>query len=240
MKKILCTGLIGLATLSLVGCGSEGKEPIVDNNKAAIENSVNKENNEGVTKTEDNNENGTGEKSDAKGEEQEKSNNESEVKFEEKSEEKSEAKADDKIEVKPENSVDKTERTFKITTKDSDYNIVKGEDIKTVGLGVADNIKKILGTISNKYFDNKTIELTTIENANGKKIAVVNLVGDENYWHQRMQGSAGGQVTQYTLIDNVLQKNYDGYWIDGVKFTLNGKSIHDNGHNSGLATTTYR
>ncbi|MGK0467601.1 MAG: hypothetical protein ACJAX4_002903 [Clostridium sp.] len=38
-----------------------------------------------------------------------------------------------------------------------------------------------------------------------------------------MQGSVGGEITEYTLIENILQREYKSYWTDGVKFTLYGK-----------------
>ena len=136
--------------------------------------------------------------------------------------------------------VDKTERVFKIVTKNADYKVVNGGEVKTLGLGVAENIKKILSTVSSEYFDNKDIELKTIDTVDNKKIAVINLTGDEKYWNQKMQGSAGGQITEYTLIENVLQRDYKGYWVDGVRFTLNGKEIEDNGHIPELSKTTYR
>ena len=155
----------------------------------------------------------------------------------------SEDKSEGETTEKPNDNVDKTdktERTFKIVTKNVDYKVVNGGEVKTVGLGVAENIKKILSTISSKYFDNKDIELKTIDTVDNKKIAVINLTGDEKYWNQKMQGSAGGQITEYTLIENVLQREYKGYWIDGVRFTLNGKQIEDNGHIPELSKTTYR
>ena len=136
--------------------------------------------------------------------------------------------------------VDKTERVFKIVTKNVDYKVVNGGEVKTVGLGVAENIKKILDTVSSKYFDGNKIELKTIDTVDNKKIAVINLTGDEKYWNQKMQGSAGGQITEYTLIENVLQREYKGYWVDGVRFTLNGRQIEDNGHIPELSKTTYR
>lgn len=135
---------------------------------------------------------------------------------------------------------DKTERTFKIVTKNVDYEIVNDGEVKTVGLGVAENIKEILSTISTKYFDNNAVVLQTIETIDNKKIAVIDLTGDKDYWNQRMQGSAGGQITEYTLIENVLQRDYTGYWINGVRFTLNGKEVTNNSHCENLSKTTYR
>lgn len=150
-----------------------------------------------------------------------------------------EAQSTDKVESTVDKS-DKTERTFKIATKNVDYEVISGEDIKTVGLGVADNIKKILNTISTKYFDGKPLELKTIETVNNKKIAVINLGGDKNYWHQKMQGSTGGQITEYTLIENILQRKYKGYWINGLKFTLDGKPFEATEHSPNLDKTIYR
>lgn len=156
-----------------------------------------------------------------------------------KPEDKSEGETTEKPNDKSEEA-DKTERVFKIVTKNVDYKVVNGGEVKTVGLGVAENIKKILDTVSSKYFDGNKIELKTIDTVDNKKIAVINLAGDEKYWNQKMQGSAGGQITEYTLIENVLQREYKGYWVDGVRFTLNGKQIEDNGHIPELSKITYR
>ncbi|MBU3114444.1 hypothetical protein [Clostridium lacusfryxellense] len=57
-----------------------------------------------------------------------------------------EAKSTDKIESNIDKP-DKTERIFKIVTKNVDYKVISEKEIKTVGLGVSDNIKKILSTI---------------------------------------------------------------------------------------------
>lgn len=149
------------------------------------------------------------------------------------------AKPTDKIESNIDKP-DKTERIFKIVTKNVDYKVISEEEIKTVGLGVSDNINKILSTISTKYFDGKTLKLKTIETVNNKKIAVINLGGDKFYWNQRMQGSVGGEITEYTLIENILQREYKGYWIDGVKFTLNGKQFEATQHSSDLAKIIYK
>jgi hypothetical protein len=150
-----------------------------------------------------------------------------------------ETKSTDKVESNIDKP-DKTERIFKIVTKNVDYEVISKEEIKTVGLGVAENINKILSTISTKYFDGKPLELKTIETVNNKKIAVINLGGDKSYWDQRMQGSVGGEITEYTLIENILQREYKGYWIDGVKFTLDGKQVEATQHSSDLAKTIYR
>ncbi|WP_297636887.1 hypothetical protein [uncultured Clostridium sp.] len=226
MKKILIIGLITITTaISLVGCmGTNKDEPGKDTSTTQGESS-DKGNDSSEDKTND--------------------NKKPEVESEDKNDKKPEAEKEDnkkpstsdKEEVEKE---DKTERIFKVVTKDIDYKVVNGKEIKTVGLGVADNIKKILNQVSKDYFDGKTIELKDIETVNNKKIAIVNLGGSKDYWNQRMQGSLGGAITEYTLIENVLQREYKGYWIDGVKFTLDGKQLQESQHAEKLTQTTYR
>ncbi|MGL4848143.1 MAG: hypothetical protein ACRC28_04315 [Clostridium sp.] len=140
----------------------------------------------------------------------------------------------------PKPTEDKVERTFYLTTLNIDDKVENGGEIKTTGLGVAENLKVILEDVSKKYFDNEEITLTTIETIDNKKIAVVNLSSKSNYWEGRMQGSTGGKITSYTLIENVLQRKYTGYWVDGVKFTLNGKPLQDTGHATNLTKIIYR
>lgn len=135
---------------------------------------------------------------------------------------------------------DTTERVFKISSKNHNLEIVDGGEIRTIGLGVAENIREILSTISSQYFDGAAIELSTIDTINSKKIAVINLIDNGDYWYQSMQGSTGGQMTAYNLIENVLQRQYPGYWVDGVRFTLNGQSIANSEHCPDLSKTTYR
>lgn len=216
MKKLLCIGLISVTLLSFIDCSENKKTPPTEDKKTTTEDSTD-------TKT-----------STSKPEDQ------TEVKSETKSDVDTTAKPNADSTTKPTDETDKTERVFKIITKDENSKVVNDGEVKTVGLGVAENIKKILGTISSKYFDNNDIELETIHTVDNKKIALVNLTGDENYWNQKMQGSLGGEVTEYTLIENVLQRDYKGFWVDGVKFTINGKQVQDTGHCSKLSQTTYK
>ena len=102
-----------------------------------------------------------------------------------------------------------------------------------------DALKKKLETLakvlSETHFDNLPIQVVRIEEIDKKKIAIVNLKesaenqGITNYeklvgktWTTLyMQGSTGGTVTQTTLIETLLQREYKGQWIDGVKFLYN-------------------
>lgn len=267
MKKVFCMILIGVAGLSFVACGGNEKEQVIEDKKPVVQETIEEKAHESVENVEGEKPVEDIEKEDVEESEKEteKEEKEEEVKPEsEKPEGEEETKPEvekpkpevekpkpevEKPEVekpkpeveKPEvDNEDKVERTFKIKTKDDNSNIVSGGEIKTVGLGVAENIQKILGTVSSKYFGGQSLSLSRIENVGGKKIAVVNLGGDEAAWYNRLQGSAYAVATSYTLVENVLQRDYNGYWIDGVKFTINGGAIQDSGHAGDLVVTSYR
>ena len=118
-------------------------------------------------------------------------------------------------------------------------------------------LKKKLETLakilSETHFDNLPIQVVRIEEINKKKIAIVNLEesaenqGVTDYeklvgktWTTLyMQGSCGGTVTSTTLIETMLQREYQGQWIDGVQF------LYDNGpcdyeHAPSLKDVNYR
>ncbi|MGL5616295.1 MAG: hypothetical protein ACRDD2_08715 [Sarcina sp.] len=132
---------------------------------------------------------------------------------------------------------DNIKRSFKIVTKNKDFKVINNDEITTVGLTVAENLNKILGIISNKYFDNEVIELKEITN---NKTAIINLSGNADYWYNRIKHSSKGQITEYTLIENVLQRHYSGFWIDAVQFTINGDLIENIGYAPNLSKITYK
>lgn len=90
--------------------------------------------------------------------------------------------------------------------------------------------------LSEAYFSSLPIEVLRIEELDKKKIAVVNLkeasenkgktdpkdIKGKTWAFQYMQGSTGGTVTQTTLIETMLQREYQGEWVDGVKFLYEG------------------
>lgn len=108
-------------------------------------------------------------------------------------------------------------------------------------------------TLSENSFNNLPIEVLNIEEKNGKSIAVINLKeskenqGVNDYsklkgysWATKyFQGSTGGTITSKSLIETILQKEYAGEWIDGVKFLYNNKDI-DFEHVPDLANINYR
>lgn len=234
MKRLLCIILTAIITITFVGCGKKDKKSPNKDNPASIEDNSDK--NKPIKDTD------------------------SEKTEKPKSEEKDDvvdSPTSDKNESEPlitppapspepppaptpTPTPDTTERVFKISSKNHNLEIVDGGEIRTIGLGVAENIREILSIISSQYFDGSTIELSTIDTINSQKIAVINLIDNDDYWYQAMQGSTGGQMTAYNLIENVLQRQYPGYWVDGVRFTLNGQSITNSEHCPDLSKTTYR
>lgn len=111
----------------------------------------------------------------------------------------------------------------------------------------------LTSTLSEKYFDNLPIEVLNIEDVDGKKIAVINLMESKDNqvikevekfkgssWATLyFQGSTGGQVTSITLIETLLQREYEEQWIDGVKFLYNNETC-DYEHVPELGKVNYR
>ncbi|MGL4739707.1 MAG: hypothetical protein ACRC41_02760 [Sarcina sp.] len=268
MKKIFCIGLITVAALSFIACGNKDKNETAkqDTSVAVAENTIdqnsNNENNENTASKEneetsiENTENVNKETSNHENKETEKK---TESKAEESKTETSESKkpvtkpdsetnkpVSPKPETvkpeptKPETETNQTERVFNLYYKDVAQNdiVVSAGQVKTYGLGVADNIREILNTISYKFFNGQLLSLKTIEDVGNKKIAVIDLVG--NKWTNTFQGSAGASAAEYNLITNILQREYNGYWVDGVRFTMNGSTIVDTGHLGEITQTVYR
>ena len=103
-----------------------------------------------------------------------------------------------------------------------------------------DKVQQLSNTVSKNFFDNLPIKVKSIDTIDGKKIATINLLDDNNNkWINKFQGSTGGQITSNTLIENFLQVSYKGEWIDGVKFLYNDEPIEYD-HVYELSETQYR
>lgn len=103
-----------------------------------------------------------------------------------------------------------------------------------------DKVQQLSNTVSKNFFDNLPIKVKSIDTIDGKKIATINLLDDNNNkWINKFQGSTGGQITSNTLIENFLQVSYKGDWIDGVKFLYNDEPIEYD-HVYELSETKYR
>ena len=120
-------------------------------------------------------------------------------------------------------------------------------------LSVEEKLVELSNEVSNDLFNSLPLELIEIKDIEEKSIAVFNFeeVGQnaekatlfQDYegdsWFQCFQGSAGGRVTEYTLIETLLQRNYEGEWIDGINFTYKGGSVEFE-HMPKLSEIVYR
>jgi hypothetical protein len=155
-----------------------------------------------------------------------------------------------------ENSSDIVEsEKFTIYSKDvnTDAEVVLG----TVSIDSTKTLEEKLNILakelSNDAFDNLPIELSEITEVDGKKVAVFNLEEQGNnatetdyskyegisWFNNHFQGSAGGNITTYTLNKTLLQGDYTGEWIDGVKYLYKGEAIVFE-HVESLGNITYR
>lgn len=121
---------------------------------------------------------------------------------------------------------------IKISIYDIDENSLEPNESSSFevneNLSLNDKLKQLAKVLSEKKFDNLSIEVKSIDTVNGKKVATINLADANNKkWVPKFQGSTGGAVTANTLIENFLQSNNKskGEWIDGVKFLYNNEAI---------------
>lgn len=90
-------------------------------------------------------------------------------------------------------------------------------------------------------FQGVQVTVKGIQDINGKKIALIDLKDGSQKWeYTYFQGTMEGLSSETSLIDGFLQKGMKGPWIDGVKFTLNGKDIVTTAHVERLMNINYR
>jgi hypothetical protein len=120
-------------------------------------------------------------------------------------------------------------------------------------LPLKDKLDALAKALSEVYFSNLPIEVLEIAEVDGKKVAVINLKESEenqkvmdnlefkgqSWSRSYFQGSAGGTMTSVGLSETFLQKDYDGQWVDGVKFLYNNKIINFD-HVPNLSEVSYR
>ncbi len=93
---------------------------------------------------------------------------------------------------------------------------------------LSDILKTISVHLSRKVFYNLPILLDSIIIQDDKKILYINLIesiGKKKWNRNLFQGSTGGYITSNTLLENFLQRDYHGEWIDGVHFSYEGVPI---------------
>ena len=135
----------------------------------------------------------------------------------------------------------------------TDEQVIIGEVEVNEELSLEEKIENLSEGLSEKAFDNLPIEFVKINNIEGKKVALFNLdeLGNNatditfdkyegiNWINNYFAGSAGGSVTEYTLITTLLQRNYTGEWIDGIEFTYKNSKIEFD-HVPALGEVSYR
>ena len=92
---------------------------------------------------------------------------------------------------------------------------------------LATNLKEV-------YFKGNNIDIE-IDSIDTNNIATINLI-DENSWLPLFQGSTGAQITQNTIIETFLQREYTGEWIEGIKILVDDKSDIEYDHLSFVGT----
>ncbi|MFR8868672.1 hypothetical protein [Paraclostridium sordellii] len=122
-------------------------------------------------------------------------------------------------------TINNQEDIFEIKTKDSssDEVIVLGNIKINKNATINEKINKILEKMSQLQFEGSPIELEKIED----NIAYINIKEEKNKnnWKQKyFQGSTGASITTYSLVENLLQRNYKGNWIKGICFTYENRS----------------
>ena len=127
---------------------------------------------------------------------------------------------------KKENEVSNINKSkFKILSKDANTNesIVIGSIPIDEKLSIEDKLNLVVSEVSKLQFENAPIKCLKIED----NIAYIDIreYQNEKFWRNRFfQGSTGADITCYTLIESLLQREYKGKWIDGIYFTYEGKT----------------
>ena len=151
----------------------------------------------------------------------------------------------------------KNQENFKIYSKDINTDkkiIVETFTFDSSITTLEDRLTVFAQRLSLKEFKSLPIELAEITEIDGKKVAVFNLKENEenisesdwskykepSWANNFFQGSAGGSWTCYTLQTTMLQPDYDGEWIDGVKFLYNGEENKYFQHIEGIDRIKYR
>lgn len=88
-----------------------------------------------------------------------------------------------------------------------------------------EKLKKVSETLSKENFDGRKIIFKEIKKENGNKIAYFDLVdtNEQDSWYPYFQGSYGAFSTKLSIVESLLQRDYEGKWIDGINLSYNGK-----------------
>lgn len=130
---------------------------------------------------------------------------------------------------KSEEEVLEQKELFKIYDADiSNSQIGNPVEVSIQSSETLDNkVKAVADEIIKKWFEGMQYEVST-KTEDGRIIAVINLIDtkgpqDESSWFQQFQGSDGGTVDSRRIINNIIQKDHSGQWIEGIKVLYNGE-----------------
>ncbi|NLI89453.1 MAG: hypothetical protein GX366_03480 [Epulopiscium sp.] len=146
----------------------------------------------------------------------------------------------------PDEEIEETTSAFNIYGADIDSyeEEIIGEISIDDSMPIEEKLNALGQELSKMQFEGLGIEVDKIEEEDGKKVATINLKeapNDKDYsWIATyFQGSAGGTITTVSLGETFLQREYEGEWIDGVKFVYEGEEIvYD--HVESLGQISYR
>ncbi|MGL5330911.1 MAG: hypothetical protein ACRDD7_16730 [Peptostreptococcaceae bacterium] len=155
--------------------------------------------------------------------------NELESKIEEYEKEEASVKPNYNIEANSNNeedgeNEDVVKQEFKIYTLDvEDTNKVKEHKIISIDSdkSIKEKLEILCKSLKEDYFEDDSIDIE-IQGINEKGIATINLVNKAG-WHNHLQGSTGGIITEQTIVKTLLQKNYSGEWIKGITVLIDGQ-----------------
>lgn len=116
------------------------------------------------------------------------------------------------------------EVAFTIYTLDvEDTNNVKA--FKTINIeeskSIKDKLDMLCKSLKEDYFKDENIDIV-VQGIDEKAIATINLV-NKDAWHNHLQGSTGGIITEQTIVKTLLQKSYSGNWIKGITILIDGE-----------------
>ncbi len=124
----------------------------------------------------------------------------------------------------------KEESEFKIYTLDYNDTDKKIEFLSLTmdeSKSLEEKLNELCIALQKEYFKegNAKIILKGIDEEN---IATINLVNEvTDAWSKHFAGSTGGYISQTTIIETLLQKEYKGKWIKGLKVLIDGKDSQD-------------
>lgn len=116
------------------------------------------------------------------------------------------------------------ESEFTIYTLDcEDTN--KVQEFKKINIesdkSVKEKLEILCDALEDYYFKDDSIEIK-VESIDKNNIVTINLENEDS-WKQHFQGSTGGLITEETIVKTLLQSEYKGEWISGIKILVDDK-----------------